>query len=414
MSGSATVSGVRRSTGSIRIDAPGRGFASYVPTHVVILALACVLWWIARDMVSVNRTLNDAATVVFELDPALTGSYRLVSKDQIPISLEVSGPTREINNLVGDLQSKSFLYRYTITKAEIEQGVRGQRNQVSFQTDAAKLQRGGEGSAPVELTIRPVSGDRGYQIVVEAFDRREATVDLADITGEVQGFKVTRSLQPGLAIEVYGPTSQVDNVADETGRPVVHVVQADVNEILRNRAAVDGLPVAELLAQGTLVVPLQLVPIDFLKYRRKDASGQSIEVTSVTVELKFQREVDDVKKEGEFPVNVIMPDWMWQKGVTLENVHKTRPVDVRILKSQEEHFPDAISVVLDLRSLRPDDARVKVTQNGGRREYLLHVTNLYYALDYDRERLSTLVFDNPKLKPREYLTAEFDVKWVSE
>src|SRR5262245_51911012 len=123
MSGSTTVSGVRRSTGSIRIEAPRRNVASFVPTHVVILALAGVLWWIARDMVSVNRTLTDAATVVFELDPSLTGNYRLMSKGTVSISLEVSGPTREINTLVSDLQSRAFLYRYTITKAEIEQGI---------------------------------------------------------------------------------------------------------------------------------------------------------------------------------------------------------------------------------------------------------------------------------------------------
>lgn len=41
--------------------------------HIVILALAVLLWWIARDMVSVTRTLTDAGRVHFTLSEELTG-----------------------------------------------------------------------------------------------------------------------------------------------------------------------------------------------------------------------------------------------------------------------------------------------------------------------------------------------------
>ena len=194
MSGSpsTSVSGMRapgasRRAESRRNDRRWAGSGWFV--HIVILGLAVLLWWIARDMVSVTQQLKDAGRVRFELSEELQSDWRVMGQGVQPVSLEVSGPTKEINDFAAELDQNAsrFTYRYEITPADIANVQVNRKQQLTMTVDIRKFEATSEAVAPAELTVRPLGGERVFQVTLERYVERQAYVDLgATHNGQIQ------------------------------------------------------------------------------------------------------------------------------------------------------------------------------------------------------------------------------------
>lgn len=411
MSGGTTLSGIKPPAKNPGADNPRR-LAGAIPLHLIILLLACTLWWIARDMVAVNRTLRDAATVRFALDDALQDRWRIVSAVSMPISLETSGPTREINKFSSELEVNRnlFGYRFVITEADLQNLQPDARHQVSFQADMRKFERSGEGATPSELQVKPVAGDRTYLVVLEQFISRPAAVDLASgVAGRVEGYSFSQRIQPEFEIEVYGAAGVIDAMTNRAGRAVLNVAGTDINQILRNRAQVEGKSVESLLKQASLVANLQLVPVENLTIRRK---GQTVAIAEVPIEFTFSELQDWAKVAGDLPVSILMPNWLAQKKSLSLNLAKTLPVELQVLSSQQENFPAAVRVVIDITQIKEAQQAIEAPPDGGPGPRRLRLSNIYYSLLVNRDRLTVKPFENPKVTTETYLPVELEISWV--
>ncbi|MBE7493101.1 MAG: hypothetical protein HS108_15275 [Planctomycetes bacterium] len=406
-----TVSGLKPPTGNTRRESRP-SVRSALPAHLIILVLAVVLWWIARDMVAVNRTLRDGATVRVMLEPELQGQWRVVPPDTMKISLDVSGPTREINKFASELEtSRVFGYRYSVTAADIENLTPNARQQVTMQLDLRKLERAGDSGAPAELTIKPVAGERTYQITLEQFIVRQAVVDLqGGVSGRIEGYSFTQRVQQDFDIEVFGPAGGVDAITNRGGRAVLSVASFDINTVLANKSRLEGKSIETLLRQGSLVANLQLVPVEGLVIRRR---GQSVTVAEVPVEFTFAELQDWAKVSGDLPVSVMLPNWLAQKKSLAMNVEKSLPVELEVLSSQRENFPSALRVVIDISQIKEADQTIEAPAGGGPGPRRLKLTNIYYALLITpRDRLTVKPFSNPKVTLDTYLPVELEISWV--
>lgn len=414
MSGGTTLSGAKVPAPSVRRDGRDgpRNLGSLIPAHIIILVLACVLWWIARDMVAVNRTLRDLATVRFALEDELQGQWRIISPESLPIGLDVSGPTKEINEFASELETtRRFGYRYQITAADLQNITPNSRHQVTLQVDLRKFERAGEVNAPVELEVRPVAGDRTYQVTLEQYIGRQAAVDLASgVTGRLEGYSFSQKVQQDFDMEVFGPAGPVDAITNPAGRAVLQVASIDINLILRTKGQVDGKSVETLLKQGYLVANLQLVPQENLVIRRR---GQTTPIAEVPVEFSFSELQDYVKVAGDLPVNVLLPNWLTQKKSLSLNVAKTLPVELFVLSNQRENFPSAVRVVIDVSQIKETDQSIEAPPDGGPGPRRLRLTNIYYSLQITpRDKLTVKPFDNPTVTLDTYLLVELEISWV--
>jgi len=413
MSGGTTLSGVKAPTTSTRRDSrEGRGaMGGAIPAHIIILALACVLWWIARDMVSVTRTLRDNASVKFYLDQPLEGQWRIVSPETLPISLDVSGPTKEINQFASQLEANhGFGYRYLINASDLENLQPNARHQVTLQVDLRKFERAGEVTAPVELQIKPVAGERTYQVTLEQYIPRQVAVDLqSSVTGRIEGYSFTQRVQPEFDIEVFGPAGGVEAITNPAGKAVLQVASFDINLILSNKGRIEGKSVETLLKQGNLVANLQLVQVEGLVTRRR---GQSLPIAEVPVEFTFVELQDFAPVSGDLPVSVLLPNWLAQKRSLSMNVAKSLPVELKVLSSQRENFATAVRVVIDIAQIKEAEQPIETPAGGGPGPRRLKLTNIYYSLLVQRDKLTVKPFDNPKVTLDTYLLVELEITWV--
>jgi hypothetical protein len=124
-SGATTISGSRVSGVSRRTDTirKPRALPLGFSVHVVLIVLSVLVWWIARDMVSVTQQLKDASRLRFELSEELRNEWRIIPPDErnldrrgaqgdvsIPNSVEVSGPTKRLNDFASELAANSGRY----------------------------------------------------------------------------------------------------------------------------------------------------------------------------------------------------------------------------------------------------------------------------------------------------------------
>ncbi|MBK9975527.1 MAG: hypothetical protein IPP14_12220 [Planctomycetes bacterium] len=414
MSGQTTLSGNKPQTGSLRRDGRegARALWAALPAHVVIFALACVLWWIARDMVAVNRTLRDTATVSFALDGDLNGQWRIVSTDAALIGLDVSGPTKEINVFASELEASRgrFGYRYLITNADLQNATPNAQHQITLVVDVRKFERVGEATVPAELVIKPIAGERTYQVTLEQFINRQAVLDLTGVNGKVEGYSFTARVQQDFEIDAFGPAGLIDAMTSSGNRAQLQIASIDVNQILRNKSLVEGKSIETLLRQGYLVSNLQLVPVEGLQIRRH---GQNLPVAEAPVEFTFTELQDYALVSGEFAVNVILPNWLVQKGARLPSMAKTLPVELRVLSSQREFFKEPyVRVVVDLSQIKEGDHNPDAPEGGGPGTRRLRLSNLYYSIQYSRDKLTIKPFANPKITPDNYLPVEVEIVWV--
>ncbi|MCB9933591.1 MAG: hypothetical protein H6841_09235 [Planctomycetes bacterium] len=391
--------------------------------HIVILALAVLLWWIARDMVAVSQQLKDAGRVRFELSESLQGEWRIFSQTQLPVTLDVSGPTKEINEFAAELDQNPgrFAYRYEITPADIERLVPDRRQQIQLTADIRSFQATSDAVVPAELTVRPLGGERVFVVTLERFIQRDAHVDLGpgskgqiqvtlnrrDGRTETRAYAYTAEVNQERAMEVWGPASLVEANTDSNGLARLKV-SIDARQVLDNFAKSENLTVEQVLEQGSVLSIVQLLPIDGVEVRDKE---QRRPVATVPVKVNYSRLQDYVQVSDDFDVEVVFPNWLAQKSARVENLPTSIPVALKILSSQRPDFTaQNVHVRLDLSSLNNTDLEIQVVE--GTNIKRAKVLNWYYSLDINTERL-TYEFFNENVTADQYLPiGEITIAWT--
>ncbi len=235
-------------------------------------------------------------------------------------------------------------------------------------------------------------------------------LDLTGVNGKVEGYSFTARVQQDFEIDAFGPAGLIDAMTSSGNRAQLQIASIDVNQILRNKSLVEGKSVETLLRQGYLVSNLQLVPVEGLQIRRH---GQNLPVAEAPVEFTFTELQDYALVSGEFAVNVILPNWLVQKGARLPSMAKTLPVELRVLSSQREFFREPyVRVVVDLSQIKEGDHNPDAPEGGGPGTRRLRLSNLYYSIQYSRDKLTIKPFANPKITPDNYLPVEVEIVWV--
>ncbi|MCG3182119.1 MAG: hypothetical protein ICCCNLDF_00180 [Planctomycetes bacterium] len=423
--GQTSVSGMRAPGASRRGETRRQerwvGFGWSV--HIVILALAVLLWWIARDMVSVSQQLKDAGRVRFELSETLKGEWRIFSQASLPVTLDVSGPTNEINKFASELEQSPgrFAYRYEITPADIANLQPDRRQQVQLTVETRNFEATSEIVVSDELKVRPLGGERVFTVTLERFIQRDANVDLgAAAKGQIQvtlnrrdgrtetrAYSYSAEVTQDRPIEVWGPASLVEANTDSLGQARLKV-SIDARQVLDNFAKSENLTIEQVLDQGSVVSIVQLVPIDGVEVRDKD---QKRPVATVPVKVTYNRLQDYVPVSREFEVDVILPNWLAQKSARVENLPSNIRVDMKVLSSQRPNFTEQyVHVRLDLSSLNRNE--LEIVNVEGTNLKRAKVLNLYYSLDIDTERL-TYEFVNENVTADQYLPiGEITIVWT--
>ena len=396
--------------------------------HIVILGLAVLLWWIARDMVSVTQQLQDAGRVRFEISEELKGEWRVLSQSTLPISLEVSGPTKEINDFAAELDQSPgrFAYRYLINTSDIENLDVNSRQQITLTADIRKFEVTGEASVPPELTVRPMGSERVFQVTLERFVTRPAYIDLgssgkgriqvkaSDSTQPPRPYSYVAIPKPAHPIEVRGPASLVEAITDPDRRARLQV-SIDAMQALENFARNNQQTVEQVLQQGSLVSNMQLLPIEGVEVREryKDEQGaeQTRAVSLVNVRINYTPLQDYVQVTRDFPVEIVLPNWLAQKSARVENLPTLVKVDMKVLSSQQTSFNENnVHVRLDLGSLSRNEL-TDVESIEGTALKRGKVLNWYYSLQINTDRL-TYEFVSDRVTAENYLPiGEITIVW---
>jgi hypothetical protein len=429
--GQTSVSGARppgpsRRGESARAGGGRRADGSRFPlgwgVHIVILALAVLMWWIARDMVSVTRTLSDAGRVHFALSDEIAGKWRVYSETEVPISLEVAGPTKEINKFATDVEQRPgrFAYRYEITPSDLANLEVNTRRQVTLVVDMRRVVATGEAAPPPELTVRPHAENRVFEVVLEEFVQRDAYFDLAgsargqiqvaiprsDGRTETRTFSYTAEVE-SRNVEVYGPYSLVEDLIARDGRARLDL-SIDARQALENFAKKEREDIEEVLRREVVSV-LPLVPVEGVSVRSADSKRP---ITEVAVRLKYERQQDYVPVSRDFLVEVVFPNWLAQRSARVENLPTSVKVDMKVLSSQQTSFNENnVHVRLDLSSLsRADLSSIEAIEGTSLKR--AKVLNWYYSLVINTERL-TYEFVNDRVTADQYLPiGEISIVWT--
>ncbi|MCA8912322.1 MAG: hypothetical protein KDB82_11505 [Planctomycetes bacterium] len=433
MSGSpsTSVSGIRapgasRRAETRRNDRRWSGTGWFV--HIVILGLAVLLWWIARDMVSVTQQLKDAGRVRFELSDELKNDWRVMGQGLQPVSLEVSGPTKEINDFAAELDQNAnrFTYRYEITAADIANVQVNRKQQLTLTVDIRKFEATSEAVAPAELTVRPLGGERVFQITLERYVERKAYVDLANTSkGQIQvvlkegspprTYTYSAEAQPTNDLEVRGPASLVDAITDPNSLAKLRIA-VDAEQALANFVSLNQQTTEQVLQQGSIVSNMQLLPIEGVEVREIYKDDQGVEqrraVSLVNVRISFTPLQDYVQVSRDFPVEIVYPNWLAQKGARVDNLPSSIPVDMKVLSSQRANFNEQnVHVRLDLSGLNRNEVSIESVEGSNLKR--IKVLNGYYSLDIDTTKL-TYEFNNTSVTAELYqpIGGEITIVWT--
>ncbi|MCF6227294.1 MAG: hypothetical protein L3J82_01345 [Planctomycetes bacterium] len=409
--GQTSVSGLRVSNNSRREEAP-------VPpskrmefvAHFFLVLLALAIWWIARDMVSVERQLQSAALVQVKLDPALDNIWRIDSKSSFPIGLTVTGPNREINQFESSIAENPGLvaYSYTISKADLKAFQNSSDERITVGVELSRMSALGEGPTTAELKVQPIISERKFSVTLERFITRKAKIDLeSGIKGEISGYALETKLHGDFAVEVFGPASRVNAVAGSDGYPLL-LVNADIKQAIETIARVEDKPFEEILRLGQVITSLPITRVEGIVVRM---AGTSDEVAQVNVSIKITELQNYVSVDGTFPVDVMMPNWLMRKGARISEMPKGLQVQMQVLNTQRNDFDEKyLQVVIDLSSLTEEGAKIIGPEGGGPGKRTMRISNLYYALVIDTTRL-TYKFQNPELTADRYLPTEVEIVW---
>lgn len=394
MNTTTTVSGTRRNTQSLRIEKPPR-IGAMLPTHVIILVLACVLWWIAKDMVATTRTLAGVSRVEFKLADELKSRWRLMEPLEVPLTLDVSGPTREINAFETEMKTNAgrYAYQFVVTQEELDNLTPDAQRQVTLLVDASKFQLSPGVTVPAELTIRLMAGDQRIRVVLEEYIEAPADIDLYRISGRIaEGYNYRKSVPSESQFVLFGPASEVNRLTDPVrGRALVAVAEVDINELLRTRAETEGLKVIDVLKRGSMVSQVPLSPRPGVEIRAVGGGP----ATDVRVQFTFERQtVVDVQRTLDI-ASIERARWMDDKKAEITGYQQTVPVTLQVSDETKDGFPDAVRPVIDLSHIKHDDVRIEKVGDGPRRRLRIAGDSQYVSLKIDAEKL-TVYFDPAK------------------
>ncbi|MCC7508955.1 MAG: hypothetical protein IT464_06240 [Planctomycetes bacterium] len=398
--GATTVSGSRPANASRRGDTrvAARRLPINISVHVVLITLAVLVWWIARDMVSVTRTLRDASRLKFELSEELKADWRVTSALIVPVSLDVTGPTKRINEFASELDANPgrYSFSYRIDPENLPPDA-GSKRVVVVRVDLLQLKPSAEGGAPAELNIRPLTGDRAYEVTLEAYVTRRAYVDLStSVVGEVSGYTWKARIAPDTQLQVRGPASKLDTIMGANDMARLTISKLDVGEFISNKSITLNKPIDEVLGQDSKHSTIaSLVPREDVVFQQVIASespGGTSKVqtaTQVAVEIHFTRQQDFVQVDSRFPVNVLLPNWLVQRGARVRDLEDDLQVTLRVLASQRANFTERnVRVVIDLSQMKDTDFTIEEPEGGVGLFRAKPKTQLYYSLIINRERLT--------------------------
>jgi hypothetical protein len=400
-------------TSSIRRDSivlPQRPRITIV-THVVILTLALVIWWIARDMVSITRSIPDGARVRVELERELLERWAITSAEILPLSIEVAGPTKEINEFASelDINPGRLTYVYTVTDSDLREAQEQGRTRVTLSLDVSRLAGRREINVPTELNVRPLAREEATVITLERYVSRLGRVDLAGaVTGRLSSHSFEARVQADFELEVRGLASLVEAVTGVDGKARLRVLPADIQQLLDNKAAMEQREVEAILREDrSMVANIQLLPQEGLTVRRIPGGAN---VAQVPVEITFERLQNFIEMRGTFTVDHRYPLWLRQKNnLRVHPLNDEITVEMEVLSNQRANFnSDNVRVVVDFTVLDEEDLQPEVLEGGLRR---VSLTGLFYSLSINREALSYRF--KPDVTERNYFPiSEVTLEWT--
>lgn len=411
MSGATTtqVTGARTAASIRREDRRSFAILGMSPaTHIVLIGLACLIWWIARGMVNQTVTVENAAEVHFALDERLRSQWAIVPPKPTPtVSVDLSGPSAEVAAYAGSLQSNRgvFRYVYTIKPSDVERLAVDAYDQAVIERELSEFHEEGDTLKQAEVRILAPAAGRMQSVKLERIITREAQIVIKDrISGEIPGYTVTATVQDGFVLEVNGPSSRVREISGEDARPALRVVIVDIAQLVANKSKVDAKEREQVLRDG-FTENLDLATVDSVSIRRK---GADTVVSQVPVRFSFEAQIDYTATPGkDFPVSVIMAPWMLEKGVRIEGVAKKVNVLMLVLRKQLPDFnEDNVAVRLDLSRLQFTDLKnIEAPEGGGPGPRRARLTGLNYSLAINKDKL-TYKFLNDRITANEYVPAE--------
>jgi hypothetical protein len=411
MSGAATtqITGARTAASLRREERRGFSILGMSPaTHIVLIGLACLIWWIARGMVNQTVTVENAAEVQFTLDDRLKSQWSIVTPKTVPtVSVDLSGPSAEVAAYASNLQANRgvFRYVYTIKPSDVERLAADTNEQAVIERELSDFREEGDSLKQAEVRILPPAAGRMQSVKLERVITRDAQIVIKDrISGEIPGYTMRVSVQDGFLLEVNGPAGRVREISGEDGRPALRIVVVDVAQLVANKAKVDAKDREQVLRDG-FTENLDLVTLEGVSIQRK---GTDTVVSQVPIRFSFeaQRDFTDTPAK-DFPVSVIMAPWMLEKGVRFEGVARTVNVLMLVLRKQLQDFNDSnVSVVLDLSKLQFTDLKnIEQPEGGGPGPRRARLTGLYYSLVINIDKL-TYKFKRDDVTARQYVPAE--------
>ncbi len=385
-------------------------------SHIVIIGLAGLIWWIARGMVAQTVTLENSAVVKFTLAESLRQSWAIVEpQSPATVSIDVSGPSAEVSKFAGLLAANrdAFGYVYVIKPSDIESFRPEGSSFYTFEQDLAEFRETGvESIKPAEVKILAPAPGRMQTIRIEPIVSRTALIEVRNqVMGDVPGFTVNVTVQAGFELEVSGPAGRVREISNAEGLPELRIVKVDVAQLLKTKAQGDGKNREQILQDGFTEL-LDLVSADGVSVRRKGADAV---VSQVPVRFTFDAQLDYAEApERDIPVSVRMPAWMIERGVRVEGVPRTKKVVMQVLRRQLPDFNEAnVSVVLDLSKIKFADLKnIEAPEGDGPGQRKARLNGLYFALDINTEKL-TYRFLRADMTASQYVPAEeIRLVWV--
>jgi hypothetical protein len=380
-SGATTISGSRVSGVSRRTDTirKPRALPLGFSVHVVLIVLSVLVWWIARDMVSVTQQLKDASRLRFELSEELRNEWRIIPPDErnldrrgaqgdvsIPISVEVSGPTKRLNDFASELAANSgrYAYIYRIDASDLPADAVGAKRAIVLTVNAGDIRATEDSEPPAELTVRPVTGEKVLQVTLEPYVVRRAVVDLGPntVVGTVPGYTQKVSVAPGTVLQVRGPLSKIEQLGGTPTEAKLALQRLDIGETINIRKTNENKTLEQLLSQeAKITVAAAFAVRDDITVSQvtKPPGGEPISepVTHVNLEFYFTKEVETVELQQTFPVQILLPAWLQDYSVRpTGGIQKELKVELLVAKGQQDRFNEEnVRVIVDLGALKEDD-----------------------------------------------------------
>lgn len=413
MSGGANTTtqiGASRTAASLRRE-ERRGFAIFGMSplsHLVILGLAALIWWIARGMVNQTLTVDNAAGVTFTMSESLRSEWVIVPPRNPPtVSIDLSGPNAEVSRFASTLTANRGVFRYTynIKPQDVAQLEVDRSLQATLEVELSEFKEEGESLRPAEVRILPPAPGRKQSVRLEKIVRSDALILVNErITGEVSGHSVTAKVQDGFELEVSGPASRVRELSNEDGRPLLRIVSVNVGQLVATKAQVERKEREIILREG-FTENIDLVAVDGVVIRRK---GTDAPVSQVPLRFTFETPRDWAQPPGiTMAPSVRLASWMVEKGVRVEGLPAGVTVVMQVLRPLVPEFNDKnVSVVLDLSRVQFSELKnVEAPEGGGPGVRRARLSGLDYSLDVAFEK-GTYRFARSDVSERRYLPAE--------